>query len=241
MDYHLPKSMLNRYLSWYVRGQERPVFYDIDRVYPSLNEITRHYGVIRREFEAVLERQVSMPRYHDVDSGERAISDTTPGNWKVFMFEVLGHRSEANRALCPETSRVLDRIPNMIQAFFSILDPKKSIPEHEGPYLGYLRYHLALRVPTIEPPSLVVKKQPYVWKEGEAVLFDDSWPHAVINNSPQMRAVLIIDVMRPLPLIPRLVNRLVTNVIARHTYGRKVAQKVEQSSSADSSRPRKAA
>jgi hypothetical protein len=46
----------------------------------------------------------------------------------------------------------------------------------------------------------------------------------VVNHSRQTRAVLIVDVRRPLPFVPNLVNRFITNVIARHTYGRKVAK-----------------
>ena len=44
-------------------------------------------------------------------------------------------------------------IPNLFQAFFSILEPGKSIPAHEGPYCGYLRYHLGLIVPEESPPD----------------------------------------------------------------------------------------
>lgn len=28
---------------------------------------------------------------------------------------------------------------------------------HEGPFLGYLRYHLGVRVPRSTPPSLIVR------------------------------------------------------------------------------------
>jgi aspartyl/asparaginyl beta-hydroxylase (cupin superfamily) len=118
-------------------------------------------------------------------------------------------------------------VPNRIQAFFSILDPGKSVPQHEGPYFGYLRYHLGVRVPAQNPPELVVNSQRYVWKEGEAVLFDDSWPHSVNNQSKELRAVLIVDVRRPMPLIADLCNRFITDVIARRTYGRAVARRAE--------------
>jgi aspartyl/asparaginyl beta-hydroxylase (cupin superfamily) len=228
MDYHIFKSAVNRYFSGYVGGDRRPAFMDVATTYPALGAITAAYPVIRGEFERLLAEWDELPRYHDIDAGEKAISDTTPKKWSVFMLEILGHRPAVNRACCPETCRVLDRVPGLIQAFFSVLDPGKSVPEHEGPYLGYLRYHLALRVPTRRPPKLVVKGQDYVWKEGEAVLFDDSYPHAVVNDSPETRAVLIVDVRRPLPFFPRQLNRFITNVVARHTYGRKVARKAEE-------------
>jgi aspartate beta-hydroxylase len=228
VDYHVFKSMANWFFARHVGGDRRPVFLDVARDYPALGEVTRGYPAIRAEFERLLAEWEELPPYHDIDAGEAAISAGSPKKWSVFLLEVLGHRPAVNRACCPETCRVLERVPGLIQAFFSILDPGKSIPEHEGPYLGYLRYHLALRVPRQDPPKLIVKGQEYVWKEGEAVLFDDSWPHSVVNHSPETRAVLVIDVRRPMSFLPAVLNRLVTDVIARHTYGRKLARKAEE-------------
>lgn len=228
LDYHIFKGIINGFLNLYTGGKKRPTFFNIDRTYPELNELTRNYAAIRAELDHVLKTQQNLPEYHDVDPGERAISQTTAKKWSVFMLYILGHKPEANRALCPVTSRILDGIPNLVQAFFSVLDPGKSIPLHEGPYYGYLRYHLALRVPRENPPCIIVNSQKHEWKEGEAVMFDDSWPHEVINNSKEHRVVLIVDVMRRMSLAPSLLNRFVTGVIARNTYGKKVAQRVEK-------------
>jgi len=228
VDYHVFKAMLNRYYARYAGGDQRPVFFDINATYPSLADVTRGFPVIRQEFDQLIERGAYLPAYHEVDAGERAISAATAKNWGVFMLDILGHKLMANRALCPRTCAILDQIPNMLQAFFSVLDPGKSIPEHEGPYLGYLRYHLALRVPAERPPTLWLSGRPYVWKTGEAVLFDDSWPHSVENHSHEMRAVLIVDVLRPMPFLPSLVNSATTKLLARHTYGRKVADRARQ-------------
>lgn len=228
LDYHIFKSALNWYLGRYVGGQLRPTVFDIPKTYPELAAVTRAYPIIRAEFDQLMRDWAELPTYHQIDAGEAAISNTTPKKWSVFMLEVLGHRPMLNRACCPRTCEILERVPNRVQAFFSILDPGKSVPEHEGPYLGYLRYHLALRVPKHNPPKIVVAGKDYYWQEGEALLFDDSWPHSVVNHSSEMRAVLIIDVRRPLPLVPNLVNRFVTDVVGRHTYGRKVARKTEE-------------
>lgn len=227
IDYHPFKAALNRYLESHITPKPRPTYFNIAETYPELDNITRAFPAIQKEFDQLIAAGVSLPQYHEVDSGERAISSTTPKRWNVFVLEVLGHKVEPNRLRCPETCRAVAQVPNVVQAFFSILDPGKSVPEHEGPYLGYLRYHLGVRVPTQNPPRIVVNSQPYVWKEGEAVMFDDSWPHAVINDCDQMRAVLIVDVKRPLPLSADLANRMVLN-FGRHAYGRAVARKADQ-------------
>jgi aspartyl/asparaginyl beta-hydroxylase (cupin superfamily) len=227
LDYHIFKSIANAYLGIWVDPPRRPTFFDIKLTCPELDQVTKAYPIIRKEFERAVAASSEMPEYHEVDSGERAISATTAKRWNVLMLEILGHKPAANRAMCPETCKVLSLVPNLIQAFFSILEPGKSVPEHEGPYLGYLRYHLGLTVPRENPPKLVVNKQDYYWKEGEAVMFDDSWPHSVVNHASETRAVLIVDIRRPLPLMPDLFNRFLTDVIGRHTYGRAVARKAE--------------
>jgi len=232
MDYHPFKARVNRYLARSAGGDWRPVFFNIDEVCPALHEITRGYPAIRAEYERLLDQRVPMPMYHELDAGERAISAAVDPDrkWTVFMLYILGYKPRQNRALCPETCRLLDRVPHLVQAFFSILDPGKSVPRHEGPYLGYLRYHLGLRVPRENPPKLIVNSREYVWKEGEAVMFDDSWGHEVINRSKEVRAVLIVDVLRPMPALPSLVNRFVTQHIMRPTYGRALARRAEHSS-----------
>ncbi len=229
-DYHIPKNAVNAYLRRRAGGDGRPVFYDIDAVCPPLAELSRSWQTIRREFDLALAADRDLPRYHDVDPGEAEISagGDPDKRWTVYLLYLLGHKPAANRARCPHTCRLLDAVPGLIQAFFSILDPGKSVPLHEGPYLGYLRYHLGLLVPRNNPPLIRVKGQDYTWREGEGVLFDDSWPHEVINTSDAPRAVLVVDILRPLPQPAHALNRFMTNVVARHTYGRAVARRVER-------------
>jgi aspartate beta-hydroxylase len=227
VDYHIFKSMLNGYLGLHMDRARRPTFFNIAETYPALDAVTKAYPAIRKEFDQLAAEGLTLPQYHEVDSGERAISSTTPKRWNLFVLECLGYKVALNCQRCPDTCRALENVPNMIQAFFSILDPGKSVPKHEGPYLGDLRYHFGLRVPKDDPPKIVVNGQDYVWKEGEAVLFDDSWPHEVVNNSNELRAVLIVDVRRPLPVTANVVNKFVTDVVGRRFYGRPVARKAE--------------
>jgi aspartate beta-hydroxylase len=241
LDYHTFKSIANGFFGMFVGAKQRPTFLDVRATCPGLDQVTRAYPSIRQEFDRLIGAAGELPQYHDLDPGEREISDTTPRRWNVFMLEIMGHKPAQNRAACPETCRALALVPNMIQAFFSILEPGKSVPQHEGPYLGYLRYHLGIRVPRHDPPKLVVNSQDYVWKEGEAVLFDDSWPHSVVNTSGELRAVLIVDVRRPMPAVADLCNRFLLDVVGRQTYGRAVARKAEAFASAQGARGRAAA
>ena len=230
IDYHIFKSLLNRLIARHVGGNQRPTFFEIETFYPALQQITQNFPTIQKEYQRVMQVVNDIPSYHDVDPGEADISNTTKNKWSVFMLYLMGYKPEKNRALCPETCRLIAGIPNMMQAFFSILEPGKSIPRHEGPYLGYLRYHLGLQVPKENPPCIWVNDQKYIWQEGKAVLFDDSWPHQVDNDSTEFRAVLIIDVLRPLPFFPRMINKFMSNVVAKYFYGRKVMRRIDGTS-----------
>ena len=86
-----------------------------------------------------------------------------------------------------------------IMQFFSILAPGKHIPPHKGPYKGIIRYQLALKVPKSGECKLLVDNTPYFWKEGEGVLFDDTYTHEVVNNSTEHRIALLLDVKRKVP------------------------------------------
>ncbi len=228
MDYHYFKDKLNRFYARYVGGQKRPTFFDIQDICPALDEVTQQIQVIQTEFQHVLNQVDTLPRYHDIDPGEVDISNQCDKKWNVYMLYLLGQALPEAKELCPQVTKLVQNIPNMIQAFFSILEPGKSIPLHDGPYLGYLRYHLGIKVPKNNPPKIIVNQQPYTWKEGEAVLFDDSWPHEVCNESDDYRAVLIIDVLRPMPFLPHKINQFVTHVIARYFYGRPVLKRASQ-------------
>jgi aspartyl/asparaginyl beta-hydroxylase (cupin superfamily) len=210
---------LNGLFSSSAGGNDRPAFYDIDRTYPALRLLDRNYPIIRAEMDAVLHYQDRIPRYHDLAASEQYISGTVDPdkNWRVFMLHSTVGIPEANQAKCPQTTALLAQIPNLYQAFFSILDPGKSIPAHNGEYLGYLRYHLGLKVPTENPPSMRVKDQIHTWQEGESILFDDSWNHEVYNTSNDIRVVLIVDFLRPMPAHLHAANWVITRLLMRHS------------------------
>jgi hypothetical protein len=63
----------------------------------------------------------------------------------------------------------------------------------------------------------------------------------VVNHSDELGAVLIVDVLRPLLLAADLVNCLLVDVVARHTYGRALARKADELARTPLARQRAAA
>jgi aspartyl/asparaginyl beta-hydroxylase (cupin superfamily) len=223
----LAMQVMNRFVDIWAGGERRAVSFDIDQVRPELRRLEQNWTVIRREAEGILPDLKDVPRYHDLDPGQYRISSTEAGaDWRVFMLNAYGEFPPRNRALCPETCRLIDAIPGVIVAFFSILDPGKSVPAHRGPLRTYLRYHLGIVTPRRDPPTIRVKDEYHTWEEGRSYFFDDSWEHEVINQSDGVRVVLIVDVVRPLPWPARLVNEFFSHKLIRWTYGRSIAAKL---------------
>jgi aspartyl/asparaginyl beta-hydroxylase (cupin superfamily) len=218
---------LNKFFDLHVGGARRPVFFDIATTRPELLELDRNYHVIRQELLDILPEKQAIPRYHELDEAQYNISARVDPekSWKVFPLNIMGVQPEAYSARCPRTMALLEGIPGLFEAFFSILEGGKSIPHHEGPYRGYLRYHLGLIVPEKDPPSIRLNNTLYTWKEGESVLFDDSWDHEVYNKCESDRVVLIVDIRRPMPAPFDGVNRLVQRIM-KAVYGRHILKRI---------------
>lgn len=216
----------SQYYSKHVGGDNRPVFLPVD-TFPALHVLERNAAVIGAELEPLLRAREALPDLTEVDPAQESIGsrDGQGRAWKVFYLSTAGVHIKENMARCPQTSRLVLAVPNMAQAFFSILEPGRSVPAHCGPYMGYLRYHLALVVPDDNPPTIRVRDQTYCWKTGESVLFDDTWEHEVTNNSSGLRAVLILDVLRPLPRVAHIVNWLYIFGGGRLVYGKGVVER----------------
>jgi len=218
---------LNKFYDLRIGGSRRPVFFDISATRPELLELDRNYQVIREELMGILSEKQAIPRYHELDQMQYNISARVnpDRDWKIYPLNLMGVKPKAYCARCPRTTALLDGIPGLFEAFFSILERGKSIPHHEGPYRGYIRYYLGLIVPEKNPPSIRVKDQEYTWKEGESVLFDDSWDHEVYNQCDADRVVLIVDIRRPMPQPFDGVNRLVQRIM-KAVYGRHILERL---------------
>ncbi|MEL6439924.1 MAG: aspartyl/asparaginyl beta-hydroxylase domain-containing protein [Cyanobacteria bacterium J06621_8] len=177
---------------------------------PRLEE---NWETVRGELDQILQYTDDLPRFQDI-SPDQAGSISKDNLWKTFFLYGYGVKMEQNCQYCPQTTRIIEDIPGLKTAFFSILLPGKHIPEHRGPFKGVLRCHLALKVPQArEQCGIRVDSEVYNWTEGEAVVFDDSYPHEAWNKSDEVRVVLFLDIMRPMMFPASLLNQLLITLI----------------------------
>jgi beta-hydroxylase len=84
---------------------------------------------------------------------------------------------------------------------------------------GVVRTHLGLMIPPDRENCWIrVGDQRRNWAEGKCLVLDDTYEHEVSNLTDQQRVVLFIDTERPLPWLPRLLNRLVLRVVRWTAY-----------------------
>lgn len=185
--------------------------------FPWADEFAAHWGKMRDELETQLRNRAELPSFQDISPDQYRISPDDL--WKTFVFVGFGDRSELNCELCPETAKALELVPNLETAFFSILAPGKHVPEHRGVSKGMVRAHLGLRVPEdSEQCWMDCGESRIEWREGELVFFDDTYQHAVWNNTDEERAVLLFDFERPMKTSGRWLSRLMMRLLRSTAY-----------------------
>jgi ornithine lipid ester-linked acyl 2-hydroxylase len=213
--FHVLHAMERLYASSSLQA-EREIYDNAE--FPWAHELEQATPAIRRELAAVLEKREPIPPFQEISPEQRAI--TQDDRWRTYVLFAYGVRANRNCRLCPETAAAVARIPGMKTALFSILSGHKHIPPHRGPYKGLLRCHLGLSVPEPESCRIRVGAHYASWREGRALIFDDTCEHEVWNDGSAARVVLFIDFLRPMRAPLDWVNRGVLALMQRSPYGR---------------------
>jgi len=222
------KSPWERTVEWTVAAGERllaPVerwigrrslvgdatFFPLER-FPWVKHVEDNWTVIREELERVLEDHAALPNFQEISKDQVGITDDD--RWKTFFLYGYGFKAKLTTEMCPGTAALMEQIPGMKTAMFSILSPRKHILDHRGPYKGVLRYHLGLIVPReAEACRIRVGDDVRHWEEGKSLIFDDTFNHEVWNDTDETRVVLFVDVLRPLPAPESTINKLIVKAI----------------------------
>lgn len=117
--------------------------------------------------------------------------------WKRFYLKWYGANLKSAEQLCPETIKLLNQIPSIKGVMFTMLPPGAKLVRHRDPYAGSLRYHLGLVTPNSDDCYISVDGERYSWRDGEAVVFDETYIHYAENKTDINRIILFVDVKRP--------------------------------------------
>ena len=179
-------------------------FVDVSR-FPELSPLRDNWQTIREEAVKLFgEGHIrAAAKYNDL--GFNSFFRT---GWKRFYVKWYDEPLPSARALCPRTVEFVQSIPSVNAAMFALLPPGGKLGAHRDPFAGSLRYHLGLITPNSEACRIFVDGEPYFWRDGEAVMFDETFIHRAENKTDVTRVILFCDIERPLSSRAR--HRLLT-------------------------------
>ncbi|MBV8503343.1 MAG: aspartyl/asparaginyl beta-hydroxylase domain-containing protein [Paucibacter sp.] len=193
LDFTILIAPVNALMYLFSRVPSRPYLDPAD--FPELAPLKANWQTIRDEALKLDDEGAIRAAAGYNDIGFNSFFRT---GWKRFYLSWYGKDLPSAQALCPQTVALLKGIPSIKAAMFASLPPGARLVQHRDPYAGSLRYHLGLITPNDPRCHIVVDGQPYHWRDGEAVMFDETFIHHAENTTDQRRIVLFCDVERPL-------------------------------------------
>jgi beta-hydroxylase len=181
---------LNFIFTYFAAGPKCAVFGT--KSVPGLDKIRAHYPVIREEAKALLDADV-FNRPPSVD--QPGYNTFEKGGWRLYSLK--WYTKECHRTaveMCPRTCAVLDTIPAVRSAMFTVLPPGARLGRHQDPVASSLRYHLGLLTPNSSKCALTLDGIEYPWFDGEELLFDQTYLHSAVNDTDTVRIILFCDV-----------------------------------------------
>ena len=187
------------------------------KTFPWIAGIIKSVPEIRRELDAIMRQESSIPPFRDFAPGHERIVEAQ--DWRSFFFWGYGYPVAANLARCPKTAEAVSRVPGLVSAIYSIVAPGAHIRRHRGVNKSIMTLHIALKVPAdAERCRMEVDGVHIVWREGEAVVIDDTFPHEVWNETEETRAVLLIQFRRPLRFPGKVLASLIIGFVRHSSF-----------------------
>jgi aspartate beta-hydroxylase len=128
------------------------------------------------------------------------------GGWKELVLFGSGARPE----LAPRTSALIRKFASSAvslaqagggEVIFSVLAPHTHLTPHCASTNIRWTAHLGLVVPSSTREEsgcrIRIADQWHQWKEGRVLVFDDSYEHEVLNDTNEIRAVLLLRFWHP--------------------------------------------
>lgn len=177
---------------------DRDLFDWIDRVQAATDQVAAEFG------RCILDHRKELIPYVQYEQGQptRQWAELNHSlDWSALHLLRNGTSVSANVQHCPATMALLESLPQpkvagvSPNAMFSLLAPGAIIPPHTGVANTRLICHLPIVVPG--DCWFRVGAERRSWRRGEVLVFDDTIEHEAVNQSNEMRVVLIFDIWQP--------------------------------------------
>lgn len=133
-----------------------------------------------------------------------------PQGWRTIWLRYFGKRvPQRSREMSESLARIINH-PLVYNASISILEPGGGIPLHVGQCRGLVKLHLPVSVPEGECYMLYNGKKFY-WTS--PMIFDDTLPHLVSNQTSETRVIILLDILRPMNFPWDILNSRIASLV----------------------------
>jgi beta-hydroxylase len=188
-------------------------YFDVAR-FPELMPLAASWRTIRDEGLRLLDTGAIRAATGDNDVG---FNNFYRRGWKRFYLKWYDAPMPSADRLCPRTVALLRDLPHVHGAMFALLPPGARLGRHRDPFAGSLRYHLGLATPNHDDCWIEVDGTRYSWRDGEGVVFDETYVHCAENRTDTQRLILFCDFARPLREPMASFNLIVARTVVRGT------------------------
>jgi len=177
-----------------------PPVLDRQLYFPQAQQFIDKWQDIRAEAIGLTGDLKGIPQFHELMPEQYKLSAHGNKEWRMFVVRAYGLDIEENMKRCPVLASLVRANPNVKSASLSYLAPGKQVPTHRGPFRGITRFSPGIEVPLAEDGKpgviLTVDGKDYRICNGDALLWDDTYPHSAINSTEHWRCALLLDVYR---------------------------------------------
>lgn len=206
---------LSRFLARYSEIPLDSVFDPAD--FDWTGPIAEDWQKIRAEADQIMTLSKELPPLGDL-SPDHARLDAKR-SWRSFFMWGYGYRIDSNCRYAPVTTQLVEQVPGLLSAMFSVHEPGTHLVRHRGVTNGMITCHLGLDIPDAgEACRIEVNDQAYLWKNGQWFLFDDTQWHATWNEGDTKRVILLLHVKRPMRGLGKCVRDLFFFLIRRSPF-----------------------
>ena len=159
--------------------------------------LQENYDTILKEYEALISDKK--------DRFQSVTSMNYDSGWKTLVLFYNGHRiPDFPYHLCPTTTKILESVPLAGRiAGFNRQSPSSGIPLHSDGNNMWLTCQMGLKVPEGQKAWIRVGPETRRWKAGECLVYDTTYEHETMNESPtEERVVLHVDFFNTLQMTP---------------------------------------
>jgi beta-hydroxylase len=193
LDHSSIVAPINTFMHLFSKVRGTPYF--SEEHFGKLAQLEESWEVIRAEAINLLAMQKIKAAEKNDDAGFNSFFKS---GWKRFYLKWYDASHPSAERLCPNTVALLRNLACVKAAMFAELPAGGKLNMHRDPYAGSLRYHLGLVTPNSDSCFIEVDGQRYSWRDGQSVIFDETYIHWAQNGSDRDRLILFCDIERPM-------------------------------------------